>query len=251
MSQFTHKGLYAWDFILPPETPIASVKPGRVIFLVDNSTATGSNDYALSNMIWVDHGGNRFTTYLHHRAHTALVRLGEIVSTGTKLAEVGSSGTIISHLHFDLRGSSWHTSHSVRFVGRQNQLMEVVQGESYLSATPEPIPTDTESFTDSALGGEEFLANGIRLQTGLQSYSLPVETEIIFRGTVLKKPEFVFFYLWRMGKRGPSLSVHEPVGRNGEFELRVCIPGQFTGCCFYKISARVRSGPALLPVWVH
>jgi len=251
MSQFTHKGLYAWDFILPPETPIASVQPGRVIFLVDNSTATGSNNFALSNMIWVDHGGNRFTTYLHHRAHSARVRLGEIVGTGTKLAEVGSSGTIAPHLHFDLRGGSFHTSHNVRFVGCQNEPRDVVQGESYLSATPESIPPAVGSFTDSVLGGEEFLANGIRLETGFQAYSLPVASEIIFRGTVLKKPEFVFFYLWRMGQKGPGLSVYEPVGQNGEFELRVYIPEQFAGCCFYKISSRVRSGPAQLPVWIH
>jgi murein DD-endopeptidase MepM/ murein hydrolase activator NlpD len=250
MSCSTHKELYAWDFDLPPNTPIVCVQRGRVVLLMDENTPSRS-DNGISNAVFVDHGGARFATYLHHRPYSAQVKLGEIVRFGTKLAEVGSSGTFSPHLHFDVRGSNWITSHNVRFIGSQNQLTEVVEGNSYLSATPAFAPNDIESFEDSVLEGGEFLANGIRLESGLPAYSFPAESEIIFHGSALKNAQHVFFHLWKMGRTGPDLTLDTTVDQKGVFTLRVCIPERFTGCYLYKITARNRSGRALLPAWIH
>jgi murein DD-endopeptidase MepM/ murein hydrolase activator NlpD len=251
MSNFTHKDTYAWDFVLPSNTHIVSARAGRVVFIRDDSTATGTNKFSLANMVLVDLGGGQFATYQHHRQGTARVRLGDMVGVGTQLAEVGSSGTISPHLHFDMRGGDWKTSHDVRFIGQQIQSIEIVAGKNYLSGTEECVPAAQESFTESVLDGLEFLANGIRLVQGRPAYFLPVESEIIFRGSVIKQAEYVFFYLWKMNRSGVTLSLRTTVDRKGEFLLKLHIRRKFTGCYGYMLTARNRSGPALLPAWVH
>jgi hypothetical protein len=246
MSQHTHRGVHAWDFVLPADTPITAVKGGRVIFLIDNSTATGFNDFALSNMIFVDIGGCRFAAYLHHEPNTALVELGEKIQTGTNLAIVGSSGTISPHLHFDVRGGGWNTSHPVLFK-TTNELAKAQEGQCYQSVTPGPSTIDAEPFEDSILTGTEFLENGIELEPGLPAYSLSSNKKIVYRGRTLKKSKYIFFDLWRMDQRGTSLSVYAIPNSEGRFSLHVQIHDFLNGCYWYRISAKNRSGSVLLP----
>ena len=68
LSNGTHRGLHAWDFILAEGEPVVAAARGRVIHVTNNRRATGSNDFDLANHIFVDVGDGRFVTYTHHKA---------------------------------------------------------------------------------------------------------------------------------------------------------------------------------------
>ncbi len=104
MSGGTHRGLHAWDFMLAEGESVVAAAPGRVIRVTDERRTTGSNDFDLANHIFVDVGDGRFMTYTHHGAGTARVAPGDIVAAGTRLADVGRTGTIQPHIHFDVVG---------------------------------------------------------------------------------------------------------------------------------------------------
>jgi murein DD-endopeptidase MepM/ murein hydrolase activator NlpD len=250
LSNATHQGQYAWDFILPVRSPIVSARCGRVFFIADDSSATGSHSPSWANMIFVDLGGGRFASYVHHRTGTARVKLGDLVGVGTQLAEVGSSGTTSPHLHFDIRGGDWKTSHNVRFSGHKNALIEVMEGQNHLSVTEESEPVEEESFVDSVLDGREFLANGVQLQPGLPAYVFRAGSEVVFRGTLLKQEKYVFFQLWRRGSKPSALSSYACAEQNGGFVLRLQIPGKLSGSYWYMLSCRNRYGATQIPVWV-
>ena len=60
MSNGTHRGLHAWDFMVEEGQPVVAAAPGRVIRVTDDREATGSNNFDLANHIFVDVGGGLF-----------------------------------------------------------------------------------------------------------------------------------------------------------------------------------------------
>jgi murein DD-endopeptidase MepM/ murein hydrolase activator NlpD len=85
-----HTGL---DFPSDPGTPILAAAGGMVIV----------QEYhpAYGNMVEVDHGNDLITRYAH--ASKVLVKKGDIVKRGQKIAEVGSTGRSTGpHLHFEV-----------------------------------------------------------------------------------------------------------------------------------------------------
>jgi murein DD-endopeptidase MepM/ murein hydrolase activator NlpD len=88
-----HEGI---DFNAPSGTPILAAGAGVVIFAGFNTS--------YGNQVDVDHGGGVVTRYAH--ASKLLVKEGEIVKQGQKIAEVGSTGRSTgAHLHFEVRVS--------------------------------------------------------------------------------------------------------------------------------------------------
>lgn len=86
-----HEGI---DFIAQPGTPIMAAAGGVVI--------AAEWHHSFGNMIEVDHGGDIVTRYAH--ASVMLVKPGEVVRRGQKIAEVGNSGRSTGpHLHFEVR----------------------------------------------------------------------------------------------------------------------------------------------------
>ena len=85
-----HTGL---DFQAEPGTPILSAAGGVVV---------ASEVHAqYGNMVEVDHGNNLITRYAH--ASRLLVKKGDLVKRGQKLALVGSTGRSTGpHLHFEV-----------------------------------------------------------------------------------------------------------------------------------------------------
>jgi len=70
----------------------------------DRNTATfeGCND--VLNIIKIEHAGGFTTSYLHIKRNSALVKVGDRVSAGQRLAVAGSSGcSTAAHLHFEVR----------------------------------------------------------------------------------------------------------------------------------------------------
>jgi murein DD-endopeptidase MepM/ murein hydrolase activator NlpD len=75
-------------------TPIVAAAGGVVVY----------SDFhpQYGNMIEIDHGNNLITRYAH--ASTRLVKAGDVVLRGAKIAEVGKTGRATgTHLHFEVR----------------------------------------------------------------------------------------------------------------------------------------------------
>jgi murein DD-endopeptidase MepM/ murein hydrolase activator NlpD len=86
-----HEGL---DFPATTGTPILAAADGIVI------VSGRTNDYG--NLVKVDHGSGLETRYAH--ASKLLVKVGQRVVKGQKIAEVGSTGRSTGpHLHYEIR----------------------------------------------------------------------------------------------------------------------------------------------------
>lgn len=86
-----HEGI---DFNAPTGTPILAAGAGMVVF-------SGWNP-SYGNQIDIDHGAGLVTRYAH--ASKLLVKEGDIVKQGQRIAEVGSTGRSTgAHLHFEVR----------------------------------------------------------------------------------------------------------------------------------------------------
>jgi murein DD-endopeptidase MepM/ murein hydrolase activator NlpD len=86
-----HEGI---DFIAETGTPIEAAASGVVI--------TAEFHTAYGNMVEIAHGADLVTRYAH--ASKILVKVGQLVKSGEKIAEVGNTGRSTgSHLHFEVR----------------------------------------------------------------------------------------------------------------------------------------------------
>jgi len=86
-----HEGI---DFISEVGTPIFAAAGGVVVF--------AGYHHQYGNMVEIDHGNDFVTRYAH--ASRLMVRVGEVVRRGRKIAEVGSTGRSTGpHLHFEVR----------------------------------------------------------------------------------------------------------------------------------------------------
>jgi murein DD-endopeptidase MepM/ murein hydrolase activator NlpD len=88
-----HKGI---DFGAPNGTSILAAENGVVI------VASWWNGYG--NTVIIDHGQGVWTLYGHIRNDGTVVKKGDIVKRGQKIAEVGATGQATgNHLHFEVR----------------------------------------------------------------------------------------------------------------------------------------------------
>lgn len=89
----THSGI---DMAVPQGTPIYAAESGVVI------VAQWWSSYG--NCVIIDHGGGLWTVYGHIKQGGILVKAGDKVSRGDKIALVGSTGVSTApHLHFEVR----------------------------------------------------------------------------------------------------------------------------------------------------
>jgi murein DD-endopeptidase MepM/ murein hydrolase activator NlpD len=89
--QSFHEGV---DFAAETGTPINSAASGKVIY-ADTHAAYGK-------MVEIDHGNGLVTRYAH--ASELLVKEGDLVVRGQRIAKVGSTGRSTGpHLHFEVR----------------------------------------------------------------------------------------------------------------------------------------------------
>jgi len=85
-----HKGL---DFPAPVGTPVMAAAGGVVI--------AQERHPSYGNVVEIDHGNQLVTRYAH--TSRAVVKLGDLVRRGQKIAEVGSTGRSTgAHLHFEV-----------------------------------------------------------------------------------------------------------------------------------------------------
>lgn len=88
-----NKGL---DISAPEGTPVVAASGGKVIFSSNNIRGYG-------NLIVIRHDNEFLTAYGHNSK--LLVKEGDTVKKGDKIAEVGQSGTDAPKLHFEIRNA--------------------------------------------------------------------------------------------------------------------------------------------------
>lgn len=103
-----HKGKleHAVDFACPEGTPIYAALEGEVAFVRQDSNVGGLDKkrfWNLGNRLVIRHANGEYTAYEHFRYHGALVRVGQRVRTGQRIAYSGNTGyTHGPHLHFEV-----------------------------------------------------------------------------------------------------------------------------------------------------
>ncbi len=103
--QAQHAGI---DIPAPKGTPVLAAEGGTVI------SSGYINGYGYT--VVVDHGGGLSTLYAHNSALS--VKVGQTVTRGQKVAEVGSTGNSTgNHCHFEVRINGKHTN-PLPYVGR-------------------------------------------------------------------------------------------------------------------------------------
>jgi len=94
---------YALDFALPPGTPVLAARAGRVM-LVEAGFHEGGGDPSLAaraNQVRILHRDGSMAVYAHLAADSVVVRPGQWVEAGARLADSGSTGFSTGpHLHF-------------------------------------------------------------------------------------------------------------------------------------------------------
>jgi murein DD-endopeptidase MepM/ murein hydrolase activator NlpD len=95
-------GLYAIDFGMPIGTPLVAARAGTVVAVRDHFRDGNDTDLE-ENFVMVQHEDGTVARYIHLRQGGALVRLGDAVRQGQRIALSGNSGqTGGPHLHFDV-----------------------------------------------------------------------------------------------------------------------------------------------------
>ena len=259
----THRGCYAWDFVLKEGTPILAPADGRVILVVDDRTATGirptgnspaeiaqyqKTSMANANQLAIDHGDGTYSWFWHHKAGTARVRPGDVVAAGTHIADVGMSGTYIAHICFSVRSPAKSTNEGtfdVRFWSENGKLIEVRTGQQCLSQTVES-EEQPHDFRESMVEGDEFAANGVIAQSTQPLFFLPAGKTIVYEGRVTQPAVEVGFYLWRTGRTSEIAKTVVP-DADGHFQLVVHIPQSCRGNRWYAITIKKRDGSVKTP----
>ena len=157
-------GRFAIDFIAMPQTgavpaeraPDANGFGAEVLAVADGTIAVAVDgvvdatpppitlELAPGNHVAIDLGGNRFAFYEHLQRGSVRVKVGDRVSRGQVIAQLGSSGSssIGPHLHFHMAdAASTLAAEGVPFVfrqftqvGRFASLTALISGEKWLPA---------------------------------------------------------------------------------------------------------------------
>ena len=120
-----HEGI---DFIADAGTPIIAAAGGVVVY------AGFHPQYG--NMVEIDHGNDLITRYAH--ASKLLVKVGDVVLRGRKIAEVGTTGRATGpHLHFEVRhrGAPQNPSKFLRLSNSLTQARGQVSSGGVVRAT--------------------------------------------------------------------------------------------------------------------
>lgn len=93
---------YAYDFRMPPGTPVLAARDG-IVMRVRDGNPDGTRRVGDENFLIVRHPDGELSRYIHLREDGALVEEGEPVAAGDTVALSGNSGrSSFPHLHFDV-----------------------------------------------------------------------------------------------------------------------------------------------------
>ena len=125
--RFSHSkrpSIYAVDIATSVGTYISAARDGTVIWVKDDYHMGGRNKYFLdkANYVKVLHQDGTYAVYAHILLGSALVRPGDKVAAGDRLARSGSSGYSTGpHLHFVIRKNIGLKTASIPFKFINNE----------------------------------------------------------------------------------------------------------------------------------
>lgn len=96
---------HSLDFYCEEGTPIYAARGGSVVFVKNDSNASGLGKkyYSLGNRLVLEHENGEYTAYEHMRYRGIVVDIGQIVNRGQLIAYSGNTGiTMAPHLHFEV-----------------------------------------------------------------------------------------------------------------------------------------------------
>lgn len=87
-----------------PDHDIISPAAGKITYVKSNYNKTDKNGSSYGNYIKIDHGSGVSTLVAHLKYNSSLVKVGDIVKQGQKIATMGSTGhTTGVHCHYEVR----------------------------------------------------------------------------------------------------------------------------------------------------
>jgi murein DD-endopeptidase MepM/ murein hydrolase activator NlpD len=93
---------YAFDFRMPPGTPVVAAQDGTVIVARDDRPED-TDRAGDENLVMIEHPGGEISRYIHLRRDGVRVAEGDRVAAGDTIALSGNSGrSAFPHLHFDV-----------------------------------------------------------------------------------------------------------------------------------------------------
>jgi murein DD-endopeptidase MepM/ murein hydrolase activator NlpD len=95
----THGSQLAYDFLMTEGTPVTAARAGVVAGLVNLWPDTDWNSSHF-NYVFIRHDNGSVAFYAHLQLDSLLVRLGDAVVAGQRIASSGHCGTPIADLHF-------------------------------------------------------------------------------------------------------------------------------------------------------
>nr|WP_276308587.1 peptidoglycan DD-metalloendopeptidase family protein [Thermoflavimicrobium daqui] len=97
---YYHRGV---DISAPMGTPIFAAEAGRV-YISKPDPMTSTDPIGFGWYVGIDHGNGLTTWYGHMPTKSVLVKVGDYVQKGQKIAEVGRNGMDVTqaHLHFEV-----------------------------------------------------------------------------------------------------------------------------------------------------
>ena len=100
---FSHRNEYAIDFTMPEGTPVLAARDGKVVRVVqhNNQSCPSEDCKQYNNVVTILHEDGSFASYAHLKYNGSLVKVGDIVKKGVKIALSGNTGYSSGpHLHF-------------------------------------------------------------------------------------------------------------------------------------------------------
>ncbi len=101
------KGIYRYavDFVCAEGTPVKAAADGKIIEVVCDNNVGGpeENFDRFANYIEIEHGNGEYSECEHLKMNSAVVKVGDSVISGQKIAESGATGWLADlgpHLHF-------------------------------------------------------------------------------------------------------------------------------------------------------
>ncbi|HSE98038.1 MAG TPA: M23 family metallopeptidase [Blastocatellia bacterium] len=117
---------------MPIGSPIIAARSGEVVHVVEsNNDATRKPGE--ENVVVIKHSNGTFARYYHLTKDGAIVKVGDLVKQGEKIALSGDSGASAGpHLHFDVTKSCYEWGcETIRFEFEDVKVNPLKQGEVY------------------------------------------------------------------------------------------------------------------------
>jgi len=231
-SHTTDADRHAFDFAMPVGSPVVACAGGRVALVRDDSDRGGAEESfrGHENRVVVDHGGGRFTRYLHLKKGSARVVEGEWVQAGAALAESGNTGySKTPHLHVALT-DVWGNGLPLVFAEVEGGLP--VEKRAYASKNQDPSRRrskgkEPEDAGDPALPAttnlpaDAFAFNSVEITSVLPATFWDWDWTYLVEGRVTGDAKWVVFFVSGREDSASLAAVSAGVGAGGRFTLKL------------------------------